>query len=126
MAKALFEKLVNDSGRTDIKAESAGMAANYGDSASINAVLCLEEDGVDISSHKAKNVTDELIKNSDLVVALAPSHKEMLIHFFPELGNKLVLLGKGIADPYGGNLEIYRKCRDEIKKELPEIFNKVK
>ena len=36
--------------------------------------------------------------------------------------NKLFLLGGGIADPYGGDISVYRNCRDQIISEIDKIF----
>ena len=44
----------------------------------------------------------------------------MLMQFFLEKQKKIAVLG--ISDPYGGDIEVYRHCRDEIVNSVKEIL----
>ena len=44
----------------------------------------------------------------------------MLQDFFGVSPDKIKVLN--VCDPYGGDLEVYRKCRDEIYNAIKEIF----
>ena len=45
-----------------------------------------------------------------------------IVSIYPASADRLYLLGEGIDDPYGGNLEMYRRCRDKIQAALPGVL----
>jgi len=102
----------------DIEVKSRGLFAN-GDIVSKNSVLALEEIGVDISAHVSKQISEEDISWADRVYCMSQGHKDFLSSYAKE---KVFLLGEGISDPFGGNLDCYRKCFDEIKRNIDNIF----
>ena len=91
---------------------SRGLAAD-GSPVSPNSKTAMSEVGIDISGHISQQITDSDINKADKIICLSPSHKAALLSVgVPE--NKLFVLGNGISDPFGGDLTIYRRCRDEI------------
>jgi protein-tyrosine-phosphatase len=126
MAAALMNKILAENKITDIIAESAGIAAHEGEPASINAVKAARELGADLSDHSARQVTCEMIAGSDAVYTMSPSHLQRLKEAFPEYAGKISLLGSGIPDPFGGDLNIYKVCRDSILATLTILINQVK
>lgn len=123
MAAALMNKLLADAHKTDSEAASAGLAATDGEPASGNAVLAAGELGADLSAHRARRVTRELLEQSDRIYTMTQSHAAMLKSAYPEFAQKTAVLGGGIPDPYGGDIQIYRRCRDSILASLKEITN---
>ena len=83
-----------------------------------NSKQALAEIGIDIGNHVSKPITQELVSWADKIICMSPSHKQILA----SVGINADVLGSGIPDPFGGNIEIYRKCRDEIIKELDSLF----
>jgi len=126
MAEAIFNKLLEDGGAADIKAESAGLAAAPGAPASENAVAAAGEIGAELAGHAARQVTREMIDTSAAVYTMSASHAEMLKKTFPDIAGKIKVLGNGIPDPYGGDIEVYRSCRDSILAALKNIYEQVK
>lgn len=126
MAEVLCNKLLSDAGVSDIKALSAGLAAAEGAPASQNAICAVRELSVDLSAHVSRQVTREMIDGCDAVYAMTCSHAAMLKKAFPESAEKISVLGDGIPDPYGGDIEVYRSCRDSILKALKKIKEQVK
>ena len=51
---------------------------------------------------------------------MSQSHAKMLMQFFLVQPEKIAVLG--ISDPYGGDIEVYRHCRDEIVNSVKEIL----
>lgn len=104
-----------------IDVQSRGIGAD-GSSVSENAVSVMAEIGVDL-----KDLVSEQLNLADLTIAnkiycMSPSHKRIAdMYTNPE---KVFVLGDGISDPYGGNTEIYRKCRDEIIKAVDCLIKK--
>ncbi len=92
-----------------IDCESRGLSAD-GLPASKNAVTAMKEIGIDISLHLSKQLTQNDINRFDKIICLAKSHYDYL----SSLGIECEILGEGINDPYGCDLNIYKNCRDEI------------
>jgi protein-tyrosine-phosphatase len=125
MAAALMNKLLEERGIMQVIAESAGLAANEGGRASKNAVIAAGEAGADLSGHRARAVTRALIEGSDGIYAMSPGHRAALAAAYPAAAGRIKLLGSGIPDPYGGDINIYRRCRDDIIAALEGIIEGV-
>ena len=107
---------------------SAGTGAWDGASASEGAYLVAIENGLDVSEHRARLLTRELVADADLVFTMARHHRLRA----QELGGdgKVFLLGEyagrvgteaEVADPYGSGIEVYR----ETYQELDDLIGKV-
>lgn len=99
---------------------SCGLSVFSGDSASENAVAVMREKGIDISSHRSRQFSLYMAEEYDLFAVMTNSHAAALSQAVPE--EKIVVLSGGISDPYGGNLNAYRACRDEIEKAVDELL----
>ncbi len=119
MAEALMKNKCN---KLNIQANisSCGLAAFSGDSVSENSVKALAEKGIDISSHRARPFSAYMTEEYDLFAVMSENHKAVLMQLIPE--DKIIVLGGGIADPYGGDLNAYRSCRDEIDRSLDKLL----
>lgn len=102
-------------------AKSAGIYTEDGAAPSENAVKAMKKYGIDISEHKAKQISPEDIMNADKVYAMTARHAAILKEIFPEKSDSISVLGNGISDPFGGDEELYLKCAEEIKKCVSEI-----
>ena len=106
-------------------AESAGLAAAEGARASYGATFAMQEWGFDLSGHRSRLLSPALVKRADLIVGLAAAHSSAIIGRYPKAEPKTLSLGgflpefpEGIADPFGGGLDDYRRARDEIDRAL--------
>lgn len=101
---------------------SAGTSAYDGMMAAENAVLVLKEIGIDISRHRARLLTGEMVESATLVVAMARRHREEILRLVPGSESKVIVFGDldlkrkspDIEDPIGGDEAVYRRTRDEI------------
>ena len=123
-AQALFTKLVQQRGLNGLAADSAGLTALPGDTATFMAQQVAYEHGVDLAAHKAKPVSKELVSESDLILVMERSHEGAVIKNFPDSAGRIRLLRyygrfgstqRGIADPYGLQYESYRFCFLDIE-----------
>lgn len=120
MAEGLFRKMMQERELEDkVLCQSAGLAAVEGMPVSENAVLACQELGVDISDHTARRITGEEIPVWDLYFPMSKTHGYILGQ--AGVPQTKIYIPKYIADPYGGDLEEYRACRDKLAQQL-EIF----
>lgn len=104
----------------DITALSAGIFPEEGVGLSANAHKTLLIEGIDMSYHKARKVTEGDIANSCVIICMSKQHAFAVVSIFPNATDKVYVMGKdGIADPYGGNIDMYNYCKERIKKYIP-------
>jgi protein-tyrosine-phosphatase len=123
-AQGLFTMLVDQKGHKGIYADSAGLLALPGNSATFLAQKVAAQYGVDLTGHKAKPVSEKLVNGSDLILVMEKSHKDSLLTDFPGVADKTFLIrhfarfgsrNRGIEDPYGLQYEAYRFCFLDIE-----------
>ncbi len=107
----MAEGYLNSLGLPFISAESRGFLGS-GDSAADNSIEVMSELGIDISAHRSRAISFEDTA-VDRIICMTDEHRLVLISadVCPE---KVSVLGVGIADPFGGDLSLYRKCRNQI------------
>ena len=123
MAEGIFKKILSDKGITDIECSSAGIFAMTGDEVTPNSVKACERFGVDISAHRARRITEYILDEADKFVCMTQEHAASLSMFVPQ--EKIVVLGGGIPDPFGGDLETYIRCANMIKNALLLQFDDI-
>lgn len=107
----------------DMEVSSAGISAFDGEGASKNSILVLKEMGIDITSHKSRQVNRDMVEDSDLIITMTDYHRELLLRRYNNLENKLISFN--IQDPFGGDYNIYKSCSEEIKSEILKIVDKL-
>lgn len=127
MAAAIMDKIAVEND-LDVFIESAGIFAAEGMGASENAVKALEKYGIDLTNHRTQPVTEDLIKQCDVILTMTRAHKQILE---PMAKGKVYTLleyagSEGdVQDPYGGDLEEYEECAQEIYDALVDIAEKI-
>ncbi len=121
MAAALLTQHLKQKHINGVEVYSVGIAANAAP-AEPNAVAALAEMGLDISGHISTQLTAEHIKSGGVFVCMTPTHRAVLLQAGVPQESIFTL---GIPDPYGGDLQVYRACRDSILALLPELVNAV-
>jgi protein-tyrosine-phosphatase len=110
---------------------SSGTSAASGFPATIYAIEAAKIWDADISKHRSRPLTPELVEQADLIFAMTPSHCYEVIRLAPDARDRTFLLrnfpngdcgGEGIADPIGGSLDIYNQTFLEIGEELGRIL----
>lgn len=112
----------------DVIADSAGVFAQIGECAADNAVSAMKKRGIDLSLHRTKPLTEELIDMADVILVMTEAHK-LLIENMAK--GKVYTLSEyagsegDISDPYGGDLEEYEETAEEINDLLVDIAEKL-
>ena len=123
MAEGIFKKLLSDKNITDIECSSAGIFAMTGDEVTPNSVKACERFGVDISAHRARRINEYILDETDKFVCMTAQHASSLSLYVPQ--EKIIVLGDGIPDPFGGDLETYMICANSIKNALALQFDEI-
>ena len=135
MAEGILKKLVKEN-NLNIEVCSCGVYAGDGDYASFNAIEAAKYYDVDISNHKATNIRNSQIEEMDIILCATNSHKNVVISMYPNLMNKVYTMkeyagldkdGKDmdVKDPWGYDMETYRRCIQEISLCIEKIIEKI-
>ena len=116
MAEGLFKKIIEEKKLDGITCSSCGIYAFAGDTATPEAVEAVRGMGADISAHRSRPFSEYIADETDLFVCMTPSHAQAVKNVAPQ--KKITVLGGGVADPYGGDGEIYASCAAEIQYHL--------
>lgn len=121
LAAVLMQRAVQERGVDGIEVSSAGTGAWDGAPASEGAYLVGLEQGLDLSGHRARLLTRDLVEQSDLILTMARHHRARV----DELGGegRVFVLGEyagrsgeavEVSDPFGGDLDVYRDTCVEL------------
>ncbi len=116
MAEGIFNSL-----HKNAVAISAGLYVNQS-MPEEKAVKAAFSNGADIKNHIPRQLTTELIENSDVVLTMTNAHKQSLVGF-ENVYTLAEFVGgnKDISDPYGQSLAVYENCAKEIKELIEKI-----
>ena len=106
---------------TNVNTESRGLASQGGP-ISQNAIKVMLEKGIDLSDNVSAPLVLTDLLWADKIIYMSESHLAFLRLYAPE--DKLLMLGGGILDPFGGDCDVYRKCRDEIFSAIDKLVKK--
>lgn len=125
MAEGLLRAKLEENG-IEAEVNSAGLAAEEGMPASENSVLVCKERGVDLSAHRSKVLTYEMLRECDLIYCMTRGQASSLIMAAPFAAGKVNVLEPEVPDPYGGDIDRYRRARDTIEAALPAVLEKLR
>ncbi|MGI6551222.1 MAG: low molecular weight protein arginine phosphatase [Syntrophomonadales bacterium] len=133
MAKGLFVKHLEDRKPEligEIEVMTAGTSPNSGEGASRGAMKAMEEVGVDLSDHKAQPVSEAVLAQADWILTMTRSHRDYLTRIYGK-NDKLFTLyeflgqDKDVLDPFGGDVAVYRACRNELQQLIEMLIEKL-
>lgn len=133
LAAALARRELERRDWRHVEVASAGLAAEDGHPASRHAVAVAERHGLDLSGHRSRALTPELVAWADLVLAMSPSHVYALER--GGAGEKVALLGDFAAggdgegtpvpDPFGGDEAAYEDTLRELEPLVSAVFDRL-
>ena len=107
---------------------SAGIAAMAGGQASPQGIEVMQKVNLDLKSHSAQPVSEQMVRHADLILTMTRGHREALLSQWPEAASRTEVLrldGKDVADPIGGSVAEYQRCADQIRKDLTARFENI-
>jgi protein arginine phosphatase len=116
-----------------VEVKSAGVYAPNGAEASVNAKTVLDKNNIS-HDHRSSTLTKEDIEWATLVLTMTQSHKGLILSQYPHAAEKTFTLKEfadetgnlDVADPFGGNEQIYREAFEEIQKSIERIMHKLR
>jgi len=128
MAEAMLRHKLKERGVEGVVVGSAGTGAWDGAPASEGAYLIALEHGLDLSSHRARLLTRELLASSTLVLTMARHHLARVqqlgggeaAHLLGEYAGREGTAAE-VPDPFGGELEGYRETFQELDALLEAV-----
>lgn len=132
MAAAIARARIAERGWKHVAAESAGVAAAVGQPASEHAVSVLQQHGIDLGHHVARQLTPELVQRADLVLTMGNSH----LYSVAEMGGtqKVSLItdflegddaGAPIEDPFGGEAAGYETTYQQLERAVNGVLDRL-
>ncbi|HNX26212.1 MAG TPA: L-threonylcarbamoyladenylate synthase [Phycisphaerae bacterium] len=98
---------------------SAGIHAWEGGPATEQAVNVAEYHGGDISSHKSRKISEDMLKSTDVVFCMTAGHLELAQTLARGMNCRVMLLDDcDVRDPIGGGEEAYRQAACQIEKAI--------
>ncbi|MBE0592243.1 MAG: low molecular weight protein arginine phosphatase [Gemmatimonadales bacterium] len=122
LAEALLRSALERRGVDTVDVTSAGTGAWDGAPASEGAYLVALEHGLDLSGHHARQLTRNLVKQSDLILTMSRHHRTRADDLGADgraflLGEYVGLKGTNaeVSDPYGNDIDVYRKTYAQLE-----------
>jgi protein-tyrosine-phosphatase len=122
MAEGILKKILEVGGAALVS--SSGTHALVGNPASEFSVIASDENSIDISRHRARMLTPEMIESSDIILCMERSHVERVLSIDVSAHERVFNLADfsglrrmtEIPDPYGCSLREYRECFRDIQR----------
>ena len=91
MAEYLVRDMIEKQGLSDrVTVASAGMAAAEGEPASQNALIALQNRGIDANAHRARQLSPELVKQATRIYVMTETHRDAILRVLPDAAEKIV------------------------------------
>ena len=128
MAEAVLRDALT--GQVEITVESAGLGALVDEPASEFAVELMRDRGLDITSHRAQQLTPELVTKADLILVMESGHRRVIDANEPTARGKVYRLGEWqdleIPDPYRQPREAFEAALEKIDKSIADWVERLK
>ena len=134
MAEGALKKLLESRASGNYEVISSGTGAAIGYPATDYAIEAAKIWDADISKHESQPTTKELIKKSDLILCMTPSHLRDVIQLSEESKNRAFLFknypdsnpnGEPLDDPIGQPLDRYNETFLEIGEYLGKYIDEI-
>ena len=130
LAEALLRRKLTDRGVEGVTVSSAGTGAWEGAPASEGAYLVGLEHGLDLSEHRARLLNRELAAAATLILTMARHHRARVEQLGTATEARVLgeYSGRGeaeVADPFGGDLELYREVLAELDAMLESVADRL-
>jgi protein-tyrosine phosphatase len=126
--KVMAEKLnvpEDELEKKGVSVMSAGSFAMPGSRATPAAVEALKALGADLSKHRSRALSVELIHQADVIYTMSRAHAQAVTALVPAASEKTFTLDpdKDIEDPIGGDVSLYAELATELRGLIERRLN---
>ena len=129
MAEGLFRQAFVEVNNFESRIRSAGLGALVGHPPDPKAIQLMMEKGIDISDHRARQLNQEMIRNSDLILVMELDQKNTIEEIEPTARGKVFRLGEwggfDIPDPYQKEIHVFEKTLILIEQGVSQWIKKL-
>jgi protein-tyrosine phosphatase len=122
MAEALLASRLSAKG---VAVSSAGLAALVGRPAEPDACALLAERGLDLSGHRARQLTPALLREADLVLVMSQEQQRAVAAVDASARGRVYRIGHfggfDVPDPYGQNRAAFERALDLIERGVEDF-----
>ena len=123
MAEGFFRSELVTLG-SEVRVNSAGLQAVVGEGAVSEAQALMLERGLNISSHKAQQLTQQMLTNYDLILVMEHFQKQQIETIDPNVSDKIFLLGHWgnyeVLDPFHQSQGVFAQSLSLIEQSWQE------
>ncbi|MFW6126248.1 MAG: hypothetical protein ACOC58_04000 [Chloroflexota bacterium] len=129
-AEFLKERLGREAG-LEAEIDTAGLDTTE-EAPSSKAVEVMREVGLDITGHRPRLVSPELVEWADVVLTMTPLQAERLLQAYRGAEDKTHVLGdyvgepQWVEDPGGAPVEAFRETRDQLSRLVDALVQRMK
>lgn len=130
MAEALLKKNLAQMERSNVEVFSAGTMMFAGREATEQTKAVLFQEGIDVSGHRSRRISQEMLRKTDLILVMEKIHENAVLQIAPEVKNRVFLLKEfakinnsstDIPDPIGMSLDFYAQTLEVIKSAVEKV-----
>lgn len=132
LGEALLRAVADERGHNGLEVRSAGTSAMDGAPASEGSYLVALEHGLDLSAHRARPLTRDLVQQADLVLTMSRRHlqrvrdlggesKAWLFSEFAQAGDA----DAEIPDPVGLGMDAYRETYVRLRELAGGVLDRL-
>ena len=107
MAEVIAKNFLVSRGLLEVSVRSAGIAAESGARASVNAMEVVSSAGFDLSGHKSTMLDEDIVGWAEVIIVMEKHHCDWVTYLGG--GDKVVVLSEDILDPFGCDQEVYHQ-----------------
>ncbi len=99
---------------------SAGTSAYAGGAASSGAIEALASRQIDLTPHRSRPLAVELLHRAQWIYVMSDEHRRAVLELLPTAADRVQLLDPEgpVSDPFGGTLERYNACAEQIERAV--------
>jgi protein-tyrosine phosphatase len=118
MAAGLLRHFLPESLQASVDVASAGTHGLQGYPAEANAIEAMGRIGIDITAHRARQITKSIARQSDLILTMEAAHSQYVDTLLKRQQKPTRMISEfnhgvpndDIADPHGGTVEDFEQC----------------
>lgn len=122
--------LAEEARADDVLVRSAGTVTTPGKEADPVARRIAKTRKIDLDTHRTSAITESLVRSSDLILTMQPSHLTAILKVDANAAERTVLLGALllpdiasilVPDPYGQPDEAFQDCFEQLDQALTKL-----